>query len=302
MMNQNETRTLWISVGAALFAVFLLYSYTEQKSREVMDKYGKKSRVVVAARDINEMDTLDESMMEIVERPDSFREPTAISDPESAVGLVALAPLKKGEQILESKIMRPGPVTGLALQVAPSKRAITIPIDEMRGVSKLINPGDRIDLVAALDVGKGPNLRREVKTLMQDVTVLSTGLRITNELPRLYERMGKDDYIKNLRGDTSFSHITIEATPEDAQKLILILSTSPTSLFVTLRHPSDHFRKRYPSVTMDSLSDEASLGFNLDPSLRLPSSAPNVSALPAAPVPAPTPAAKPKKKGSFRDL
>ena len=292
-MNQNETRTLWISVGAALFAVFLLYSYTEQKSREVMDKYGKKSRVVTAAKDINEMETIDESMLEIVERPDSFKEPNAISDPESAVGLVALAPIKKGEQVLESKIMRPGPVTGLALQVAPSKRAVTIPIDEMRGVSKLINPGDRIDLVAALDVGKGANQRREVKTLMQDVTVLATGVRINNELPRLYERMGKDDYIKNLRGDTTFSTLTIEATPEETQKLIYLMSTSPGSLFVTLRHPSDHYRKRYPSVTIETLVDEVPVDVMQQQISRVPSAAP---ALPAPPP------EKPKKKGPFRDL
>ncbi|MGE0762786.1 MAG: Flp pilus assembly protein CpaB [Bdellovibrionales bacterium] len=291
-MNQNETRTLWISVGAALFAVFLLYSYTEQKSRDVLEKYGKKSRVVTAAKDINEMETIDESMLELVERPDSFREPTAVSDPEAAVGLVALAPIKKGEQILESKIMRPGPVTGLALQVAPSKRAVTLPIDEMRGVSKLINPGDRIDLVAALDVGKGASQRREVKTLMQDVTVLATGVRITNELPRLYERMGKDDYIKNLRGDTTFSTITIEATPEETQKLIYILSTSPGSLFVTLRHPSDHFRKRYPSVTIETLTEEATSNIVQQQMARVPT---------AAPAP-PPPVEKPKKKGPFRDL
>lgn len=290
-MNNNETRTLWISVGAALFAVFLLYSYTEQKSREVMDKYGKKSRVVTASKDINEMETIDESMLEIVERPDSFKEPNAISDPESAVGLVALAPIKKGEQVLESKIMRPGPVTGLALQVAPSKRAVTIPIDEMRGVSKLINPGDRIDLVAALDVGKGANQRREVKTMMQDVTVLATGVRITNELPRLYERMGKDDYIKNLRGDTTFATITVEATPEESQKLIYLMSTSPGSLFVTLRHPSDHYRKRYPTVSIDTLVDEAPTDV-LQQQMRVPTN---------VPAPAPAPVEKPRKKG-FRDL
>lgn len=291
-MNGNETRTLWISVGAALFAVFLLYSYTEQKSREVMDKYGKKSRVVTASRDINEMETIDESMLEMVERPDSFREPNAISDPEAAVGLVALAPIKKGEQVLESKIMKPGPVTGLALQVAPSKRAVTIPIDEMRGVSKLISPGDRIDLVAALDLGKPPNQRREIKTLMQDVVVLATGLRVSNELPRLHERMGKDDFIKNLRGDTSFTAITVEATPEEAQKLIYILSTSPGSLFVTLRHPSDHARKRYPSITIESIADEVSQDVLQQTFVRQPT---------AAPVPPPAPVA-PKKKGPFRDL
>lgn len=292
-MNPNETRTLWISVGAALFAVFLLYSYTEQKSREVMDKYGKKSRVVTATKDIGEMETIDESMLEIVERPDSFREPTAISDPEMAVGLVALAPIKKGEQILESKILRPGPVTGLALQVAPSKRAVTIPVDDMRGVSKLINPGDRVDIVAALDVGKGINQQRVIKTLMQDVTVLATGVRIANELPRTAERVGKDDYIKNLRGDTSFSTITVEATPEDSQKLVYILSTSPGSIFMTLRHPSDHYRKRYPTVSVESLTEEASPDMILQ---QAPPRAPTV-----APAPAPAPE-KPKKKGPFRDL
>ncbi len=294
-MNQNETRTLWISVGAALFAVFLLYSYTEQKSREVMDQYGKKSRVVVAAKDINEMETIDETMLKIVERPDSFREPNAVSDPEMAVGLVALAPIKEGEQILESKIMKPGPVTGLALQVAPSKRAVTIPIDEMRGVSKLINPGDRIDIVTALDVGKPPNIRREIKTLMQDVTVLATGVRVVNELPRLFERMGRDDYIKNLRGDTSFTTLTVEATPEEAQRLIYILSTSPGSIFITLRHPSDHVKKKYPSVTVEGLADEAPAAMIQQQLARQPAAAA------AAPAPAPQPE-KPKRKGPFRDL
>lgn len=293
-MNNNETRTLWISIGAALFAVFLLYSYTEQKSREVMDQYGKKSRVVVAAKDINEMETIDETMLKLDERPDSFREPSSVSDPELAIGQVALAPIKAGEQILESKIMKPGPVTGLALQVSPSKRAVTIPIDDMRGVSKLINPGDRIDLVAALDIGRPPNVRREVKTLLQDVTVLATGVRVVNELPRLYERLGKDDYVKNLRGDTSFSTITVEATPEESQKLIYIMSTSPGSMFITLRHPSDHLRKRYPSIGVESLADEPPADV-VQQQFRQPAAA-------APPVPVPAPAQAPRRKGKFREL
>ncbi len=256
-MNNNETRTLWISVGAALFAVFLLYSYTQEKSAELTKKFGAKQRVVVASKDINEMETVDETMLQIVERPVDFVEPTAISDPELAVGHVALAPIKKDEQILQSKIMRPGPITGLSLQVAPNRRAVSIPIDEVRGVAKLINPGDRIDLIAAIDVGKGLNQRREVKTFMQDVVVLATGLRVTNELPILYERVGKDDFIKNLRGDTSFATLTIEASPEEAQELIYILSTSPGSLYITLRHPSDRMKRRIPETNIDSLLGRA---------------------------------------------
>ncbi len=292
-MNQNEARTFWISVGAALFAVFLLYSYTQEKSAELTKKFGAKQRVVVAAKDINEMETIDETMLQIVERPVDFIEPQALSDPEAAVGQVALAPIKKEEQILQSKIMKPGPVTGLSLQVAPSKRAVSIPIDETRGVSKLLNPGDRIDIVAALDVGKGAQQRREVKTLMQDVVILATGLRVVNELPVLYEKMGRDDFLKNLRGDTTFNAITIEASPEEAQDLIYILSTSPGSLFLTLRHPSDHTKKRMTESTIESLLGQVTKAV-LTQQQRVPAQAP-----PPPPKPKPAPQ---KKKGPFIDL
>lgn len=296
-MNNNETRTLWISVGSALFAVFLLYSYTQEKSAELTKKFGAKQRVVVASQDINEMETIDETMLQTVEKPVSFIEPQAISDPEQAVGMIALAPIKKDEQILQSKVIKPGPVTGLSLQVSPSKRAVAIPVNEINGVAKLINPGDRIDIIAALDVGKGAAQHREVKTLMQDVVVLATGLRVVNELPVLYEKLGKEDFIKNLRGDTSFSTVTIEASPEESQDLIYLLSTSPGSLFLTLRHPSDHSKKRFQESTIETLLGKVSQEMlNLQQAPRVP------AAVVPPPPPAPVVPVKKKKKGPFIDL
>ncbi|HAG91540.1 MAG TPA: Flp pilus assembly protein CpaB [Bdellovibrionales bacterium] len=290
-MNQNEARTFWISIAAALFAVFLLYSYTQEKSAELTKKFGAKQRVVIAVKDINEMETIDESMVQIVEKPVDFVEPKATADMETVVGQVALAPIKKDEQILLSKIIKPGPVTGLSLQVAPSKRAVAIPIDETRAVAKLLNPGDRIDIITALDVGKGANLKREVKTLMQDVVILSTGLRVANELPLLYEKIGREDQIRNLRGDTSFNTITVEASPKEAQDLIYILSTSPGSLFISLRHPSDRQKKPIPETTIESLIGQVTKSV-LNQQQRVPASRP-----------APPPKPKPKKKsGPFIDL
>ena len=90
---------------SALFAVFLLYSYTQEKSESLTKKFGAKQRVVVAVRDINEMETIDETMLDITEQPVDSIQPTALNDPELAVGKVALAPIIKGEQILESKIL-----------------------------------------------------------------------------------------------------------------------------------------------------------------------------------------------------
>lgn len=294
-MNQNETRTLWISIASALFAVFLLYSYTQEKSIELTKKFGAKKRVVIATQDINDMQTIDETMLQVVEKPADFVEPGAFDDPENVVGLVALAPIKSNEQLLQSKVTKPSPLTGLSLQVSPSKRAIALPANELSAVAKLLKPGDRVDVVAAVDVGKGPAARREVKTLMQDVVVLATGPRIVNDLPVLYERpplnangvpMGM-----SLREDMNFSTITVEASPEESQDLIFLLSTSPGSIFLTLRHPSDHTKRKYPESTLDSLMGKVSESMM---QMRAPAAAP-------PPPPAPPPA-KPKKKGPFIDL
>jgi pilus assembly protein CpaB len=290
-MNQNEARTFWISVGAALFAVFLLYSYTQEKSAQLTKKFGAKQRVVIAAQDINEMETIDETMLQVVERPTDFIEPAAITDPEQAVGQVTLAPIKKDEQILQNKIIKPSPQTGLSLQVAPSKRAVTLPIDETRGVARLINPGDRIDLIAALDVGKGLNQHREVRTIMQDVVVLATGPRIVNELPVLWEKIGKEDWVRNLRQDNPFGTITVEASPKEAQDLVYILSTNPGSLFLTLRHPSDHATKPLPESNVDTLLGKISPEM-MNMQQRTPAAAP----------PPPPPPKPRKKKGPFIDL
>lgn len=296
-MNKNESRTFWISVGLAIFAVLLLYSYTNEKQSSLTSQFAEKAQVVIAKADINEMENIDVSMLEIVDRPKNFVEPGAIPNPQVAIGQVALVPIKKGEQILESKMMKPGPVTGLSMQVAPGQRAVTIPIDEMRGVAKLIKPGDRIDVVAAVDIGRGASQKREVKTILQNVVVLATGLRIVNELPRLFETVGKEDYIKNIRADTTFNNITVEVNPQEAQNLIYILSTSPGSLFMTLRHPSDRSTEtRLASTDADQVLDRVSTNSIAD-QLRKPASAAR-----AIPTQLPEKKKPKKKRAGFREL
>lgn len=298
-MGSNETSTLWISIGTALFAMFMLYSYSQQKRAEYDKRYGSKKTVVIAKEDINEMETLDIAKMEMTDKPVDFIEPGALSDPEEATGQVAASPIRKGEQILQTKLLRPGPLTGISRQVAPSKRAVTIPVDEMRGVAKLLRPGDRVDLVAAVDVGKGNNVRREVKTILQDVVILATGLRVVNDVPRLFE-MGADQKSVNrinLNGDTQFNTVTVEASPKDAQTLIYLLSTAPASLFMTLRNPND----RIPANGLGITTQDTVLGRvsaeAIAEDIRKPA-----AIVPPTPPPIPTKLPKKKPRGPYEEL
>ena len=242
-MNKNETLTLWISVGSALFAVMLIYSYTQKKSAELTKNFGALTTVVVATENVSDMQTVQENMLELKEVPESFTQPGYARQMEEIIGLVALAPILKGEQVLKNKVIKPGPETGLSLQVSPGKRAVTLPTDEIRGVAHLLKPGDRVDIIVALDVGSsGISQKKYIKTLLQDVVILATGVSIVNELPRIHEEIEGDDYVytKNLRTENKFSSVTVEVSPSHAQSLVYILSTNPSSLFMALRHPSDN--------------------------------------------------------------
>ena len=221
-------------------------------------KFGAMTSVVTAVKEIGEMETINDSMVQLKEYPSSFVQPEALLTMEEAIGLVALAPISEGEQLLKTKITRPGPTTGLALQVSPSRRALTIPIDEMRGVAKLLKPGDRVDVIAALDVKDGATQKKEIKTIMEDVTILATGIKVVNELPRVYEEVSGASYIRNIRSATNFNSITVEASPKEVQNLVYVLSTAPGALFFSLRHPSDHAPNgRLPTSNLNSLLGKA---------------------------------------------
>lgn len=281
-MGSAQSRTLWISVGAALLSIFLLYSWSQEQKTQVSKRFGATKRVVVASKDISEMDTIDDSMLTYIEQPVDFIQPDAISEPEIAVGQVAAVPIKKDEQVLQTKLLSPGVETGLSMEVSPGKRAITLPVDDMRGVSRLLRPGDRIDIVAALDYGKGADAHREVRTILQDVIVLATGVKIVNQVPRRFELGGDGKTINrvNLSADINFTTITIESKPDEVQELVYILATSPGSLFTVLRHPNDRLLAPTRATTVEDVLGKPSL-------MRVPANAAGLT-VPTQPAPAQT--------------
>ncbi|PWU13675.1 MAG: Flp pilus assembly protein CpaB [Bdellovibrio sp.] len=293
----NETRTLWISVAAGLFAMFLVYSFLQEQKAEIIKPYGGLMNVVVAAKDIREMETIDDSMIETKEKPQSFVEPGAIRNPDEVVGQVSVAAVKKGEQILQTKLLQPGPQTGISMQVQPTKRAITLPVNEYSGVARLIRPGDRVDIIAAVDVGKGPNQKREVSTILMDVPVLATGVNVVNNIPRVFE---VDDSAKSvnqitLTGDSKYASVTIEVSPKEAQDLVYLMATGgANNIYFTLKNPNDRTgQPRLPSSTAEGVTGRPVM--DLTPAPLPPPSAPTVAA------PAPLKASPRPRKG-YRPL
>lgn len=258
-----NNRALTLALVMAGIAVFFVQSYVSSIEEEAKKKFGTEILVIVARRDIKEMDTLNETSLELKLIPKRFLEPAAISlekkeqDKESSkalkglAGTVAIVPIRKGEQITYNKITEPNMRTGLAPQIAPGRRAIAIPVSETSGVSKLIKPGDRVDLIAVLDLGGGKE-NKIAKTVLQDVIILSIGRYVTNNVARIIEADGPGgkDKIRPLSQDFSYNSITLEVEPSQAQALALVMANGDNALTLSLRNNDDTDRVSFPSSLM----------------------------------------------------
>lgn len=260
-----NNRALTLSLVMGVLAIFFVQSYVSSIEEEAQKKYGSSVLVLVSKKDIKEMEVLNETMLEFQAIPKKFLEPAAISleksaeeDPKSSsktmksvLGAIALVPMKKGEQLGFNKITDPSIRTGLSNQVAPGKRAVSIPVSEVTGLSKLVKPGDRVDLIVVLDLGGG-KVGKVAKTLLQDVVVLSIGRYIVNNLGRTVELdpSGEGSRVRSLVEDFSFSSVNLEVDPEQAQSLALVLNSGENALTLSLRNNDDTERRVVRPTTL----------------------------------------------------
>ena len=262
-----NNKALTLSLLMAVVSVFFVSSYVTSIEDEAKKKFGTEVLVLKAKSNIKEMDTINDTMFYTDLIPKRFLEPSAvfweakgeeankdvIRDRRALVGSIAQVAIRKGEQITRTKITEPGIRTGLAPQVTPGRRGYAIPVTETSGVAKLVKPGDRIDLIAVLDLGGGKE-NKVAKTILQDVVVLATGRSVTNNAARLVEAdsFGGKDKVRSLAEDTTF-------TPEQAQTLALVQAGGDSALTISLRNNDDTERTPLGStIFMDVVGADAS--------------------------------------------
>ncbi|MDR3607404.1 MAG: Flp pilus assembly protein CpaB [Oligoflexia bacterium] len=261
-----NNKAFTLSLVMAILAVFFVESYVSSLEEETKRKFGTEVLVVVAKRDIKEMETLNETMWEFETKPKKFLESSAVyfegkkpgdekvtESLRSLVGAVAVVPIKKGDQITFNKLIEPSVRTGLSPQVTPGRRAVAIPVSETSSVAKLVKPGDRVDLVVVVDMGAGKE-NKISKTILQDVVVLATGHNVTNNAPRQVEQdsfAGKER-VRSLAEDTNFASVTLEVDPLQAQQLAL-LSNSDSTLILSLRNNDDSDRTNTGSTMLQDV-------------------------------------------------
>lgn len=150
-------------------------------------------------------------------------------EPAKLQGTVVRFAIPAGQPLTQGAIVKPGDRGFLAAALGPGMRAVTVPVSTQSAVAGFVFPGDRVDLVLTQSVsggGDGPPLKAS-ETILRNLRVLATD-----------QRTDKNTDDKGNTVVSTYSTVTVEATPKIAEKIAVAQTVG--SLSLSLRSIADN--------------------------------------------------------------
>jgi pilus assembly protein CpaB len=167
------------ALGLALLAGVLVFQWTRAAARAAAQaRPAPLARVAAAARDLPRGYRLEPKDVVLVPFAASPVPDSYFQDPAPLAGRSLLAPAGKGEPLSETRLApAEGGAGGMASLLTPGKRAIAVKGNKVLGLAGLIQPGNRVDVVATLEDEQIPGRVRS-KTVLENVLVLGAGAEL----------------------------------------------------------------------------------------------------------------------------
>jgi pilus assembly protein CpaB len=208
-------------------------------------------KVVVTKLDIPVGTKLIAEQLATIQLPTATTPAGSFQSPEKLVGRVTLSGIAARELITEPKLAPEGAAGGLSAVIPDGFRAMTVKVDEVVGVSGFINPGTAVDVVCVIQPPESSKSKETIsKIVLQNIKVLASGQNI--------------DRPKNDRETAAVRSVTMQVTPEQAEKLAL--AGSEGRLQLVMRNSGDqqdekthgaNKRSLLTGETMSSVSETA---------------------------------------------
>lgn len=152
-------------------------------SRNVAKDTQEKVLVVMATRDICELTAVSGDALAVKPFPAEFVPQGAIAGPEQAVGKYAVAHVLKDQIIVAGQLSATRKTGSLAASITTGKVAMALRISDAMNAIGALRPGDHVDVLLTLDVGKatagqqgqgGPGVL-STQTTLQNAEILNIG-------------------------------------------------------------------------------------------------------------------------------
>lgn len=266
-MKSRGLPVLLIAIVVGLAAVVVA-------ARWLQSQGGERSRIAVAAAEIDLGAKLSPEMVRMVEWPRASMPPGAFDDAAKLDGRVVTWAVHRGEPLLESRLAPEGSKGGLSAVVPEGKRAMTVRVNDVIGVAGFALPGTYVDIMV--------NTQEEgSKTNDRDRTVSKIVLE------RILVMAVAQEADRDSTKPKVVNAVTLEVTPEQAE--LLDLARSVGTLSLVLRNQTESKLAETSGVTKAQL-----LGVRDEPEKKVEPPKPVVKAVRravvrAAPKPEPAP-------------
>jgi pilus assembly protein CpaB len=187
--------------AASTFGVYRIIGNMRASERVVTQS------VVVAAQDVSEGAALTREALTVTELPLVAIPAGAFVSVDSVIERVARVAIFKGEAIVPGRLAPAGTTAGIEVKISPGKRAMAVRIDDVTGLSGLMQPNSRVDVLVTLRDEENA-AGRISKLFMSNMRVLSVGAQV--------ER-GTDG-----QAITAASAM-LEVTPDEAERLAVAM-------------------------------------------------------------------------------
>jgi pilus assembly protein CpaB len=236
-MNRRLLTILFSAFVIAAICAFMVWRMVGSRL-QAATKQSSTTAVVAAASDIKLGRVLTPSDLTTIDIGGPLPK-GALLKPEQAVGRGVLSDIYQGEPILDERLAPVGSGGGLAATIPAGMRACAVKVDEVVGVAGFVTPGMRVDVLISGDPPGRENTNptgQEVKTLLQNIQVLSAGTDIQKD------KEGKPQQVQV---------VNLLVSPEQAE--LLSLASSQTHIQLVLRNPLDTKISQTPGTFVSNL-------------------------------------------------
>jgi pilus assembly protein CpaB len=174
-MQMRALIILVVALAAGLAAVFLAKTMVDRRvSTATTVEQVKTVPVVVAKVDLKMGTRLDKMMLDTIDWPETSLPENHFRSVDEVIGNeapIVLKQMRKGEVVLHYKLSPQGARGGMPAKIPEDMRAITIAVNEVRGVAGFVLPGTFVDVLHTTSVGRADK-KPVTRVLMQNVQIL----------------------------------------------------------------------------------------------------------------------------------
>ena len=233
----RNKRFFIVLAGALIFGVLAAVSVSKYLS-SAQGYTRNLNKVAVAKVAIPIGSKIIPEQIMVVQFPKESTPDGAFDTPEKLAGRVAVTNIGPREPITESRLAPEGTSAGLSAVIPEGYRAMTVKVDDAAGISGFIMPGTLVDVVVVIDPREGSGMQDPIsKIVLQNIKVLANGTNI--------------DKPKDEREANSVKAVTLQVTPEQAEKLAL--ASSEGKLQLVMRNQIDQGDEQTPGVNKRGL-------------------------------------------------